>query len=53
MISKITRRITYLFKTSNLFNNILQTADNVIMFSLPGEQEQYKITITRIKNPVN
>jgi hypothetical protein len=53
MISKITNRLTYLFKTSNLFADILQTADNVIMFSLPGKEDRYKITITRIKNPVN
>ena len=49
MISKITSRLTYLFKTSNLFTDILQTADNVIVFSLPNDGNKYKATITRVK----
>jgi hypothetical protein len=50
MISKITNRLAYLFKTSNLFTNILQTADNVIMFSLPEDGNKYKVTITKVKD---
>lgn len=49
MISKITSRLTYLFKTSNLFAGITQTADNVIMFNLPNDGNKYKVTITKVK----
>ena len=49
MISKITLRLIYLFKISNLFVDILQPSDNTIIFSLPGDKDQYKITITRVK----
>ena len=52
MISKITKELLDIIKKDKykLFTAI-QNSDNTIILKLPNES--YKMTITRIKNPVN
>jgi hypothetical protein len=51
MLSQITGRLLYMFKTSNLFSGIIQSSDNSIIFSILGFESwgKFKITITKVK----
>lgn len=54
MISKITQEILDIIKKDKHRPFPAdQITDNTIILKLPGEKDQYKITITKVKNPVN
>jgi hypothetical protein len=49
MISKITNTIINIFNDSN-YINFVQKSDNTIIIRIPGNEDKYKLTITRVKN---